>query len=135
MKVSGFTFLRNGQKLGYPFVASIRSLLPIVDEYVVALGPCDDDTEKWLREINDPKLRIIPTQWNERIRHDYTVKAFVYGQQKSIALFNCTGDWAFYLECDEVLHEDELSKIRAAMEKHQNDEPVPAMTHFPKRLE
>lgn len=127
MKVSGFTFLRNGQKLGYPFVESIRSLLPIVDEYVVALGPCDDDTEKRLREINDPKLRIIPTQWNERIRHDYTVKAFVYGQQKSIALFNCTGDWAFYLECDEVLHEDELSKIRAAMEKHQNDERVEAL--------
>ena len=46
MKVSGFTFLRNGQKLGYPFVASIRSILPIVDEFVVALGPCDDDTEK-----------------------------------------------------------------------------------------
>ncbi|MGH7953853.1 MAG: glycosyltransferase, partial [Limisphaerales bacterium] len=40
MKVSGFTFLRNGQKFGYPFVESIRSILPIVDEFVVALGPC-----------------------------------------------------------------------------------------------
>jgi hypothetical protein len=46
MKVSGFTFLRNGQKLGYPFVESIRSILPIVDEFVVALGPCEDDTKK-----------------------------------------------------------------------------------------
>ena len=27
MKISGFTFLRNGQKLGYPFVKSIRSAL------------------------------------------------------------------------------------------------------------
>ena len=68
MKVSGFTFLRNGQKLGYPFVESIRSILPIVDEFVVALGPCDDDTEKMLRAIGDPKIRIIPTQWNERIQ-------------------------------------------------------------------
>ena len=68
MKVSGFTFLRNGQKLGYPFVASIRSVLPLVDEFVIALGPCDDDTEKLLREIGDPKIRIIPTQWNENIR-------------------------------------------------------------------
>jgi len=33
------------------------------------------------------------------------VKGFVYGQQKSIALFNCTGDWAFYLEADELVHE------------------------------
>src|SRR5271170_7283364 len=107
MKVSGFTFLRNGQKLGYPFAASIRSVLPLVDEFVIALGPCDDGTEKMLRENGDPKIRIIPTQWNERIQPGYSVKAFVYAQQKSIALFNCTGDCALYLEADEVVHEND----------------------------
>jgi hypothetical protein len=127
MKVSGFTFLRNGQKLGYPFVESIRSILPIVDEFVIALGPCDDNTEPMLRQIGDPRIRIIPTQWNERIRNDYSVKGFVYGQQKSIALFNCTGDWAFYLEADEVVHEDDLPKIRAAMEKYLPDDKVEAL--------
>ena len=127
MKISGFTFLRNGQKLGYPFVASIRSILPIVDEFVVALGPCDDDTEKVLRAIGDPKIRIIPTQWNERMRSDYSLKGFIYGQQKSIALFNCTGDWAFYLEADEVVHENDLPKIRTAMEHHLSDERVEAL--------
>lgn len=127
MKVSGFTFLRNGQKLGYPFVASIRSILPLVDEFIIALGPCDDATEKMLREIGDAKIKIIPTQWNERIRPDYSVKGFVYGQQKSIALFNCTGDWAFYLEADEVVHESDLPKIRAAMEKYLNDSRVEAL--------
>ncbi|HTY86434.1 MAG TPA: hypothetical protein VMB80_03140 [Candidatus Acidoferrum sp.] len=127
MKVSGFTFLRNGQKLGYPFVESIQSVLPIVDEFVIALGPCEDDTETRLRGIGDPKIRIIPTQWNERIRSDYSIKGFVYGQQKSIALFNCTGDWAFYLEGDELVHEDELPKIRAAMERHLGDERVEAL--------
>jgi glycosyltransferase involved in cell wall biosynthesis len=127
MKVSGFTFLRNGQKLGYPFVESIRSILPIVDEFVVALGPCVDDTEKILRAIGDPKIRILLTQWNERIQPDYSVKGFVYGQQKSIALFNCTGDWAFYLEADEVVHENDLPKIRAAMEKHLGDGRVEAL--------
>ncbi len=127
MQVSGFTFLRNGRKLGYPFVESIRSILPIVDEFVIALGPCDDDTEKSLRAIGDPKIRIIPTRWNERLRPDYSVKGFVYGQQKSIALFNCTGDWAFYLEADEVLHENDLPKIRAAMEQRVNDERVEAL--------
>jgi len=127
MKVSGFTFLRNGQKLGYPFVPSIRSILPIVDEFVIALGPCDDETENMVRAIGDPKIRIIHTTWNERMRGDYSVGGFVYGQQKSIALFNCTGDWAFYLEADEVLHEQDLPKIRAAMEKHLNDERVEAL--------
>ena len=127
MKVSGFTFLRNGQKLGYPFVASIRSLLPLVDEFVIALGPCDDDTEKMARDIGDPKIRIIATTWNEKMRGDYSVGGFVYGQQKSIALFNCTGDWAFYLEADEVLHENDLPRIRAAMERHLNDPRVEAL--------
>ena len=127
MKVSGFTFLRNGQQLGYPFVASIRSLLPLVDEFVIALGPCDDDTEAMVRAIGDPKIRILPTTWNERMRGDYSVGGFVYGQQKSIALFNCTGDWAFYLEADEVLHENELPKIRAAMEKYLPDGRVEAL--------
>ena len=127
MKVSGFTFLRNGLKLGYPFVASIQSILPIVDEFIIALGPCEDGTEKILRNIGDPRIRIIPTQWNENIRPDYSVKGFVYGQQKTIALFNCTGDWAFYLEADEVAHENDLPKIRGAMEKYMGDARVEAL--------
>ena len=113
--------------MGYPFIASIQSILPLVDEFVIALGPCDDDTEKMVRAIGDSKIRIIPTQWNERIQPDYSVKGFVYGQQKTIALANCTGDWAFYLEADEVLHENDLPKIRGAMEKHLGDERVEAM--------
>ena len=127
MRISGFTFLRNARKLGYPFEQSIRSVLPLVDEFVVALGPSDDGTEDRLRGIGDPRIRIIPTQWNERIRSDYSVKGFIYGQQKSIALFNCTGDWAFYLEGDEVVHEQDLDRIRSSMERHLPDERVEAL--------
>jgi len=127
MKVSGFTFLRNARKLGYPFGESIRSILPIVDEYIVALGPSEDQTEEIIREIGDPKIRIIRTQWNEGIRNDLPLKGFVYGQQKSIALFNCTGDWAFYLEGDELVHEDDLPKIQEAMRKHLDNQEVEAL--------
>src|SRR5207247_3786849 len=127
MKVSGFTFLRNGQKLGYPFAESICSILPIVDEYIIALGTCEDETKAMIKAINDPKIRIIHTQWNERIRNDLKVKGFVYGQQKSIALFNCTGDWAFYLEGDEVVHEDDLPKVQEAMRKHVSNPEVEAL--------
>lgn len=127
MTISGFTFLRNGEKFGYPFIESIRSILPIVDEFVIALGPCEDNTEEQLRALGGGKIRILKTQWNERMRNDYSIKGFVYGQQKSIALFNCTGDWAFYLEGDELVHEDDLAKIRAAMETHLNDARVEAL--------
>lgn len=127
MRISGFTFLRNGIRLGYPFGESIRSILPIVDEFVIALGPSDDGTEEKLKAIGDPRVRIIYTQWNENIRNDLKVKGFVYGQQKSIALFNCTGDWAFYLEGDEVVHEDDLPRIRESMERHLNNTEVEAL--------
>ncbi len=124
MKVSGFTFIRDGVRLGYPFVESILSALPICDEFVIACGAGTDGTRERLAEIDDPKLRIIDTQWNENI----TRHGFVYGQQKMLAQYCCDGDWAFYLEGDEVLHEDQLPQIRQAMLRHLDDHHIEALT-------
>jgi len=121
--ISGFTFLRNGVKLGFPFEASVRSLLPLVDEFVIAVGRGEDETRERLLAIGDPKLRLIDTVWNERMES----RGFVYAQQKMIAQYACTGDWAFYLEGDEVLHEDELAAIRASVERHHGDRRVEAL--------
>lgn len=123
MKVSCFTFLRNAEMLGYPFIESIRSALPLCDEFIVNVGDSEDDTLALVQAIGSPKIRIVQCQWNERMR----TGGYVYGQQKSIAHYNCTGDWAFYLEADEVLHENDLPAIRAAMEKHLADERVEAL--------
>ena len=112
MKISGFTFIRNGTLLGYPFIESILSALPICDEFIVAVGDSEDDTLARIQAIGSDKIRIIQTQWNEKMQD----RGFVYAQQKMIAQYNCTGDWAFYLEGDEVLHEDDLPKIKASME-------------------
>jgi hypothetical protein len=123
MKVSGFTFLRNGSLLGYPYVESIRSALPLCDEFVVAVGEGEDDTLERLRAMNEPKLRLIETRWNERMQD----RGYVYAQQKMIAQFNCGGDWAFYLEGDEVLHERDLDAVRGAMQRHLEDRRVEAL--------
>ena len=111
MKVSGYTFIRNGSLLGYPFIESICSALPICDEFIVAVGDSEDDTLERIQAIKSDKIRIIQTNWNEKM-HD---RGFVYAQQKMIAQYNCTGDWAFYLEGDELLHEEDLPRIRASM--------------------
>jgi hypothetical protein len=123
LRISGFTFLRNAVINGYPFVESIKSLLPIVDEYVVAIGLGEDDTLARVRAIGDPKIRIVETVWNENMQD----RGFVYGQQKMIALYNCTGDWAFYLEGDEVLHEKDLPNIIHTLEKHLENNRVEAL--------
>ncbi|HDZ88322.1 MAG TPA: glycosyltransferase, partial [Nitrospirae bacterium] len=123
MKVSGFTFLRNAHLFGYPFVQSIKSILPICDEFIVNVGEGEDDTLEKVKEIDDPRICIIQNRWNENMR----TKGYVYGQQKSIAHFNCTGDWAFYLEADEVVHENDLPVIKSAMQKYLDDDGVEAL--------
>lgn len=123
MKVSACTFIRNGQLLGYPFVESIRSVLPLVDEFVIAVGQGDDDTLSILKSLNEPKLRLIETVWNENMR----AKGYVYGQQKMLAQFACTGEWIFYLEADEVLHENDLPIIQASMQHYLHDDRVEAL--------
>ena len=123
VSISGFTFIRNGVELGFPFEASIRSLLPLVDEFVVAIGAGSDDTLARVRAIADPKIRIIETRWNERMAD----RGFVYAQQKMIAQYSCVGDWAFYLEGDEVVHESDLAAIRASVERHHANPAVEAL--------
>ena len=123
MKVSAFTFIKNGQILGYPFLESIQSILPIVDEFVINVGESVDETLSLIKSIENSKIRIIESKWNDKMQD----QGYVYGQQKMIAHYNCTGDWAFYIEGDEVYHESELNKIRESMKLHLNDPKVEAL--------
>ncbi|MEN8200138.1 MAG: glycosyltransferase [Thermodesulfobacteriota bacterium] len=124
MKISAFTFIKNGQILGYPFIQSIRSILPIVDEFVINVGNSEDETLELIKGIADDKIKIIQSTWNEGMKD----RGYVYGQQKMIAQFSCTGDWAFYLEGDEVVHEEDLATIKECCERHLHDERVEAIT-------
>lgn len=123
MKVSCYTFIRNGSLLGYPFIESICSALPLCDEFIVAVGDSEDDTLARIQAIDSDKIIIIQTQWNEKMQS----RGFVYAQQKMIAQYNCTGDWAFYLEGDEVLHEEDIPKIRKSMQDHLDNHEVEAL--------
>ena len=127
MKISLFTFIRNGVKLGYPFLESIRSALPLADEFIIALGPSDKDEENATRiaieSLNEPKIKLIPVLWNEQMR----TAGFVYGQQKMLAQSQCNGDWAFYLEADEILHERDLDSIRCSMQRHLSNRAIEAL--------
>lgn len=125
MKISGFTFLRNAEILGYPFRESIASILPLVDEFIVNVGKSEDNTLSCIQELqkDHPKIRIISSVWCEKMQK----KGYVYGQQKMIAQFQCRGDWAFYLEADEVLHPRDLPKIKEAMQTYLEDDQIEAL--------
>jgi len=120
MKVSGFTFCRNAVRYDYPVVESIRSIIPIVDEFIVNVGRCEDGTLELIRSIGDPKIRIIESVWDESLQKD----GLIYSQQTNIALARCSGDWAFYLQADEVIHEDDLPRIVNAMRTYHRRQEV-----------
>ncbi|MBI4381009.1 MAG: glycosyltransferase [candidate division NC10 bacterium] len=110
--ISGFTFCRNAVVFDYPIVESIRSILPIVNEYVVNVGRSEDQTLDLIRSVRDPKIRIFETEWDETLRRD----GLIFSQQTNLALAQCKGDWAFYLQADEVVHEDDLGKVLKSLE-------------------
>lgn len=113
MKVSGFSFVKNAVKLYYPIEEAVRSALPLVDEFVIACGDSDDGTTDLIRSIGDPKIRIIETVWDTR----HFVHGAVNAVQSNIALDACSGDWCFYLQADEAVHEKYLPILRERMER------------------
>ncbi len=122
MKVSGFTFVRNAVRYDYPVVESIRSVLPVCDEIVVAVGRSDDDTLARVRSINDPRIRIIETVWDDTLREGGRVLAVE--TDKALDAIAPDADWALYIQADEVLHESGHQVLRRAMERWKNDAQV-----------
>jgi hypothetical protein len=115
MKISGFSFLRNGSKLHYPILESIRSALPLVDEFVIALGDSDpdDDTRERIEAIGSDKIVLFDTVWDL----EKYPRGMEHAHQTDLAKERCSGDWLLYLQGDEVMHEDDLEVLRASCER------------------
>jgi hypothetical protein len=122
MKLTGFTIVRNAVKYDYPIVESIRSILPIVDEYVVAVGNSEDETMTLIRSINSPKIKIIETVWDDSLREGGRVLA-----EETNKAFDAIGDdtdWCFYLQGDEVVHEKYHDEILRACNEYKDQKNV-----------
>ncbi len=122
MKVSGFTFIRNAIINDYPIVEAITSILPLCDEFVVAVGQSDDETRQLIVGIQSPKIKIIDTVWDMSLKEG----GKVFADQTDIAFCNISpeADWAFYIQGDEVIHEKYLPLIEAEMQKNLNDKDI-----------
>jgi len=126
MTISGFTMVRNATKLYFPIKESIASILPIVDEFIVALGKGDDDdkTEEEILSLQSPKIKIFHREWDAALYKD----GKIFAHETNIALNECIGDWCFYLQADEVIHEKDLSYIQQACQHFLTDIRVDGFT-------
>ncbi len=107
--ISGFTIVRNARVLDFPVVESIRSMLPLCAEVVVNVGRSDDDTVDLVRSVDDPRVRILHTDWNAGPRHA------VLRTQTFNAMQACRQRWGIYLQADEVLHESGVPLLQDAV--------------------
>lgn len=122
MIVSAFTFIRNGFTIDYPFLESIQSVLPVVDELIVAVGDSTDGTREAIENLNDSRIKIVDTVWSEAMRSG----GLIFAQQANIGLDACRADadWLFHIQADEIIHENDLPKIKQAMLDNLNNKKV-----------
>ena len=114
--ISGFSIIKNGDRLGYPYLEALRSLAPLVDEIVVAHGDSTDSTLEsleGLRPLLSCPLKIIASPWN----NSNTQGGSELARQTNIALAACSHDVCFYIQADECLHEGEYPMLREDLDR------------------
>jgi hypothetical protein len=121
MKVVGFSFIRNAVKYQYPIVEAVRSILPLCEEVIVAVGRSEDKTRELVASI-DPRVKIIDTEWDETLRQGGRVLAVE--TDKAFRALPEDADWCVYIQGDEVLHEDGYNNISEAMQRWKDDKRV-----------
>lgn len=122
VKVSGFTIARNVIQFDYPIVESILSVAPLCDEFIISVGQSEDDTLRLMQMIADEKAKIIESVWDDSLREGGQVLAIE--TNKAFAAVSPESDWAFYIQADEVIHENDLQKIQDAMIRYKDDNEV-----------
>jgi len=122
MKISGFTIARNVIKFDYPIIEAINSILPVCDEFVVAVGDSTDDTLGLIKSIGSNKIKIIETIWDDSLREGGRVLALE--TDKAFKAVSPDSGWAFYIQADEIIHEKYLETIKKDALKYIDNENV-----------
>lgn len=122
MKVAAFSYVRNGVYYDYPFAESIKSILPVVDEFIMVVGDSKDGSRELVEQINDPKIKIVDSVWDPKMRSG----GHIFAQQANIGLDHVSkdADWIFHIQADELIHEKDLPAIRTLMEQELPNKKV-----------
>lgn len=117
MKLSGYTMVRNGIRLDYPFQLTILSLLKVCDEVVVSDSESDDGTRdilEALAELYEPRLRIVDYKWRNPKGQSSWFTDWINDTREQLQF-----PMQLELDCDEVLDDTPecYHSIRGAVEE------------------
>lgn len=113
MKITGIMAIKNGIIGGFPFLEGILSVLPIVDEFLVADGGSFDGTLQALDRLQavfPGRVRLIKDSWVPTPNCENIDGSL----DKLVSL--AEGDWIINVQGDEVWHEKDVQDVRAFIE-------------------
>jgi len=121
MKVTGFSFIKNAVQFQYPIVEAIQSILPLCDEMIVVVGDSNDGTRELVTAIQQKKIHIIDSIWDNSLKDG---RVLAVETDKAFKKISPDTDWCFYIQGDEVVHEDGYAEIISAMAKWKDTKEV-----------
>ena len=113
MKLSIYTFVKDGLYYDFHVVAMLRQHLPLADEIIVNEGHSTDGTFEAISSL-DPKIRVHRFEWDRADPNAW------HRQFKNQARELCTGDWCILLDCDEFIPEWEFARLRTFLERTEH---------------
>lgn len=123
MKLSIYTFVRNGLFFDYHVVEMLKHHVPLADEIIVNEGYSTDGTYEAIKDL-DAKIKVHRFHWDRSDPATWHLKF------KNQARQLCSGDWCILLDCDEFIPEWEFDRLRSHLERTEASILRVRYTHF-----
>lgn len=109
--------ISKGNKYCYPFLESISSFLPVVDEMVIVLDPYSHDgTRESIEDRFGSDVRIVSAPFDLE-----NWGRISWGIQKTTGYHACKGDVVVMFDADGVLHEKDIDLTKKKLDEFEND--------------
>ena len=115
--ISGLVIVSEGERLCYPYLESVKSMLPVVDEMVVVYNRYKEDES--YQKLKDLGVRMVPCVFDIDL-HGWTA----YAIARSLGYQACTGDVVAMFDADGVLHEKQQQTLRERLNTMTMENPI-----------
>lgn len=126
MKISGLTIIRNAISNGYLIAEVIDNLRMISDEVIVCDGFSTDGTAEYLQKrAQSGDIILYQDEW--RIGSQNGLE---FASITAKGLERCSGDYIFYLQSDEIVHENDVATLKRLVELGTYNSIVCSFSHI-----
>jgi hypothetical protein len=121
-----FMVLKNGTRLGYPWLESILAVLPFVNKFWIEDGYSTDDTYPALVKLQEryPDQILLSRYLWPHMQTGFAIGAATQHLLDQIHVMPDMADWLLYVQADELWHPHCLGWIKKLLEYEQRFDAV-----------